>query len=82
MTTLALKHSIIETLKELSPNKMKVALDYLEYLREKDAEWDATAEILANKKLLKDIQVARSDWKKGKKANFVAWRNICKTKHV
>ena len=62
----------IEQLKHLSEDRIKEAIDFMEYLRNKELreEWEATEEILADEGMMKEImegeaQIARGevyDW--------------------
>jgi len=62
----------IEQLKHLSEDRIKEAIDFMEYLRNKELreEWEATEEILADEGMMKGImegeaQIARGevyDW--------------------
>ena len=62
----------IEQLKHLSEDRIKEAIDFMEYLRTKELreEWEATEEILADEGMMKGImegeaQIARGevyDW--------------------
>lgn len=58
----------IEQLKHLSEDRIKEAIDFMEYLRNKELreEWEATEEILADEGMMKGImeeeaQIARGE---------------------
>jgi PHD/YefM family antitoxin component YafN of YafNO toxin-antitoxin module len=61
-----------EALDALSEKKVSVVLDFIDYLRERE-EWEATDELLSDKKLLRDYRKAREEIRKGK---TVKWRSI------
>jgi hypothetical protein len=61
-----------EALDALSEKKVSVVLDFIDYLRERE-EWEATDELLSDKKLLRDHKKAREEIRKGK---TVKWRSI------
>ena len=60
----------------LSPARIPLALDYIEYLRRQDEEMDATNEILSDKKLVREIRAVREDMKKNGKKNVTPWRGL------
>ena len=61
-----------EALDALSEKNVSVVLDFIDYLRERE-EWEATDELLSDKKLLRDHKKAREEIRKGK---TVKWRSI------
>jgi len=61
-----------QALDALSEKKVSVVLDFIDYLRERE-EWEATDELLSDKRLLRDHKKAREEIRKGK---TVKWRNI------
>ena len=65
----------VSSLNELSEEKLKVALDFIEYLKDRE-EWEASWEILGNKKMMEEIKIADKDWGKGEKENFVSWERV------
>jgi len=69
------KNKVISLLDELPEEKLRVALDFVEYLRDKE-EWNATYEVLGDKKIIEDIKVADKDWKEKRKENFTPWEKI------
>ncbi len=65
----------VSSLNELSEEKLKVALDFIEYLKDRE-EWEATWEVLGNKKMMEEIKIADDDWEKGQRKNFVSWEKV------
>jgi hypothetical protein len=61
---LAVKKKVKEAIETLSEQRARVALDFVDYLRERE-EWEATAELISDKKLLMDYKAAREEIKKG-----------------
>lgn len=53
-----------EAIETLSDKKTCVALDFINYLRERE-ECEATDELLSDKRLLMDYKVAKGEIKKG-----------------
>jgi PHD/YefM family antitoxin component YafN of YafNO toxin-antitoxin module len=68
----AVKKRVKDAIENLSDKKARVVLDFIDYLKEKE-EWEATAELLSDKKLLMDYKAAREEIKKG---NTVKWKTI------
>jgi len=69
---MTVKKKAKEAIETLSDKKARVALDFIDYLRERE-EWEATAELLSDKKLLMDYKAAREEIKKG---NTAKWKAI------
>lgn len=67
----------MEKIKMLSKSKLEAALDFIEYLVEKE-EWEATWEILSDKKALENIKKADKAWKAKKKEEFIPWEKVKK----
>ncbi len=76
MTTATLKKNLLHTIAELPSSRLKVALDFLTYLKERDAEWEATTEILHNKKLIRDIRTAKRDVANKRHGAFASWQSV------
>ena len=62
-------------LRELSEPQLRVARDFLAYLRMKEED-DPTLEILANPSLTRDVRAARRDLARGRRSAFVAWERV------
>ena len=67
-----------EQLKQLSEERIKEAIDFMEYLRNKELreEWEATEEILSDEEMMKGImegeaRIAREE--------CVRWRDVKRT---
>jgi len=69
---IAVKKRVKEAIETLSDKKARVALDFIDYLMERE-EWEATAELLSDKNLLRDYKAAKEEIKKGK---TVKWKAI------
>ena len=65
----------ISSLKVLSGDKLKLVSDFIEYLKDRE-EWEATFEVLANKKMMADIKAADEDWKTRRKERFIPWDKV------
>ena len=70
-----LRREAREALEELKGPTLRVARDFLEYLRLLE-EQDPTIEILADRAMMRDIRAARSDLKKGRAAKFTSWEKV------
>ena len=69
---IAIKKQAKEAIEALSDKKARVALDFINYLMERE-EWEATAELISDEKLLMDYKTARKEIKKG---TTIKWKNI------
>ena len=62
-------------LDELSTEKVKVAMDFLEYLKDKE-EMEATLEVLSSRELKSQIEKADRAMKNGKDEEFMPWEKV------
>ena len=69
---IAVKEKAKEAIEALSDKKARVALDFIDYLRERE-DWEATYELISDKKLLMDYKAAKAEIKKG---DTVRWKAI------
>lgn len=69
------KRKAIEKLDVLSPDRLKVVLDFIEYLEQKE-ELDATLEILANEESMRNIRTADQAWESGRMQEFTSWKKV------
>jgi hypothetical protein len=69
-----LRQTAKETIEGLSPQRLKVAAEFLQYLEQRASD-EATAELLATPGLLSGLDRAEKDRKSGKGKN---WRGIRK----
>ncbi len=65
----------VEKIEMLSENKLKVALDSIEYLAEKE-EWVATWEVLNDEEAMKNIKEADESWKDNRGEEFISWEKV------
>jgi len=70
-----LKNRAKKTIDELSGDKIRVAVDFLDYLKNKE-EAEATLEILSSSELMRQIKSAEKAIKAGKLDEFVSWDKI------
>ncbi|MEW6608704.1 MAG: hypothetical protein AB1414_14870 [bacterium] len=75
MQSVALKKEAKKAIDELSEKKLKVAIDFIKYLKEKEGI-EATLEILASHEIMTQIEVADKSIKKGKLDEFVPWEKV------
>jgi len=59
------RERIVEALDELSIPRLRSVLDYIEYLRDREA-WLETQEILSNQELMSQLKEADVEWNEGK----------------
>ena len=69
------KTRAIEKLNLLSPDRLKVVLDFIEYIEQKE-EMDATLEILADENSLHNIKEADEAWESGRMNEFTPWNKV------
>lgn len=75
MQSTALKKEAKKAIEELSDEKIKVAIDFMDYLKEKE-EMEATLEILSSRELMVQIEKAEKAIKKGKLDEFIPWEKV------
>ena len=75
MQSTALKREAKKAIDELSEEKVKVAIDFIDYLKQKE-EMEATLEILSSRELMAQIEEAEKSIKKGKLDEFVPWEKV------
>jgi hypothetical protein len=62
-------------LAELGEAELRVARDFLEFLRLKE-KGDPTLEILENRGMMRDIRAAREDLRRGRRSKLVPWDRV------
>ncbi|MBM4463277.1 MAG: hypothetical protein FJ012_08060 [Chloroflexi bacterium] len=69
------KKRIAKALDEIPPSCLSSVLDFIEYLRDKEA-WKETQEILRDKESMLQIRETDREWNEGncKKGDYVEWR--------
>ncbi|MDP2744717.1 MAG: hypothetical protein Q8P00_06610 [Dehalococcoidia bacterium] len=65
------KSKLLKEVKSLSEERVKELADFAAYLRERE-EWEATAEVLGSKEMVRQIRRSRKDWAEGGKRHFVS----------
>ena len=70
-----IKREVKKTLDELSEEKLRVAKDFLGYLKEKE-EWEATLEILSSHELMAQIEEAEKAIRNGSLDEFSSWEEV------
>ena len=71
----ALKREAKKAIDELSNEKIKVAFDFIDYLKEKE-EMEATLEILSSHELMAQVEEAEKAIKKGRLEEFIPWEKV------
>jgi len=69
------KQRAIEKLNLLSQDRLKVVLDFIEYIEQKE-EMDATLEILSDESSMQNIKEADEAWESGKMHKFKPWNKM------
>ena len=64
-----------EVLADLQEPELRVARDFLQFLRSKGSD-PATVEILQSPTLLRDVRAAKSDRAKGRASQFTSWDTV------
>jgi hypothetical protein len=72
MTTIEIRHQIKEYIDRLSPERLKVVVDFLAYLVERESQ-EATEELLKIPGLINTLEKAEAEIPTGRYQN---WRNI------
>ena len=75
MQNATLKKEAKKAIDKLSDEKVRVAIDFIDYLKEKE-EMEATLEILSSRELMAQIGEAEKAIKKGNLHKFVSWEKV------
>ena len=75
MRSSALRREAKKTIDSLSEEKIKVVIDFMDYLKEKE-ELEATLEVLSSHELMAQIQEAENAINKGRNEELVPWEKI------
>ena len=65
MRKASLQHQAVELIEQLSTEKLKAVIDYLNYLQDKEA-WEATHELASDPEIAKSLERAEADVKAGR----------------
>ena len=65
MRKASLQHQAVELIEQLSTEKLKAVIDYLNYLQDKEA-WEATLELAGDPEIAKSLERAEADVKVGR----------------
>ena len=71
----ALKREAKKAINELSEEKLRVAMDFLGYLKQKE-EMEATLEVLSSRGLMAQIVEAEKAINNGKLEEFIPWEKV------
>ena len=66
---------VVEKIKALSLERLKVVLDFIEYHEEKE-EWEATLEVLKDEETMKNIKAADDAWEARRMEEFMPWEKV------
>ena len=67
-----LKQQAVMLIEQLPTEKLRAAIDYLNYLYDKEA-WEATHELASNPEIAKDLERAKADVKAGR---LKSWADV------
>ena len=65
MQKVSLQQQAVELIEQLSTEKLKAVIDYLNYLQDKEA-WEATRELMNDPEIAKSLKRAEADVKAGR----------------
>ena len=65
MRKASLQHQAVELIEQLSTEKLRVVVDYLNYLQDKEA-WEATRELASDPEIAKSLERAEADVRAGR----------------
>ena len=65
MRKASLQHQAVELIEQLSTEKLKAVIDYLNYLQDKEA-WEATRELASDPEIAKSLERAEADVRAGR----------------
>ncbi len=68
------KRKIAECIEDFTSEELRLLTDFVEYLHDK-AAWEETQAVLADRKLMKDLEEAEKDWNNGGE-NYVDWEEV------
>ena len=66
---------VMEKIKTLSLERLRVVLDFIEYLEEKE-EREATLEVLKDEETIENIKAADEAWEARRMEEFVPWEKV------
>lgn len=66
---------VMEKIKTLSLERLRVVLDFIEYLEEKE-EWEATLEVLKDEETMENIKAADDAWEARRMGEFMPWEKV------
>lgn len=72
MSKVKIKEKAKQTIDRLSEARVRLILDFIEYLDEKES-WEATQELLEDKNIVEAYEEAKSDLKESRMDNFIPW---------
>jgi hypothetical protein len=75
MAKASYRNKLLKEAESLSEERLKVLADFAAYLKERE-EWEATAEILGNKRMAQQIRRSRKTWAEGNKKEFVSLNEL------
>ncbi len=75
MKNATLKKEAKKAIDKLSEEKVRVAIDFIDYLKEKE-EMEATLEIVSSRELMAQIGEAEKAIKRGNLHEFVSWEKV------
>jgi hypothetical protein len=75
MQITALKRQAKRAIDQLSGEKIKVAMDFIDYLKDKE-DMETTLEVLSSRELMAQIKAAERAIRLGKLDEFIPWDEV------
>lgn len=75
MQTEILKREVKKAIDNLSDEKLKVAIDFITYLKDKE-DMEATLEILSSHEIMAQIKEAERSLQDSRSEDFIPWEKI------
>lgn len=70
-----LKKKAIEAIESLPEGKIRSVVDFIEYMKDKEA-WRESEAIAKDRKLMRRIKKADRDWKTRRKTTYTEWEKV------
>ncbi len=70
-----LRKQISNLARQLSPERLRIAVEFMEFLKERE-EWEAAWDILTDPKMMAMIRKAEADLKVRRMEAFIPWERV------
>lgn len=75
MEALDYRQRIIDELKDIPSDRLRVVMDFIGYIKDRRA-WEATMDVLSDGQMMEDIEAVDKDRAEGKSEEFVRWEDM------